>query len=54
MNKEEHPKPDYEEEFARFVKKAEEIQAEDAAERFDEAVTAVLAKKRPKPVPKDQ
>ncbi len=46
MSKKEHQKPDDPEEYARFVKKAEEIQAEDAEELFDDAVSKILAKNR--------
>ena len=49
MSKGNQQKPDDPEEYARFVKVAEEIQDEDAEGLFKDAVSKVLAKKRKPP-----
>lgn len=46
MSKRNQQKPDDPEEYARFVKVAEEIQDEDAQELFEDAVDMILTKKR--------
>lgn len=47
MSKKDQQKPDDPEEYARFVKVAEEIQGKDAAELFEDAIKKVLKKKKP-------
>ncbi len=48
MGRKKKPKPDDPERSARFIETAERIQAEDAEQRFEEAMRRILAKK-PKP-----
>ncbi len=38
--------PDDKEQFARFIKKAKEIQSDDAKEAFEEALNKIIKKKR--------
>lgn len=46
MSKEDQQKPDDPEEYARFVKVAEEIQDEDAENLFENAIKKVLTKQK--------
>lgn len=46
MTEEKKPKMDDEEQSARFIELAEQIQAEDAEERFDEAMKRVWSTKK--------
>jgi hypothetical protein len=46
MSKENQQKPDDPEEYARFVKLAEEIQDEDAEAKFENALGKILKKKK--------
>lgn len=52
MGRKKKSEPDDPEEFARFVKLAEEIKADDADERFEEAFSKIIkAKPKPKKIP---
>lgn len=46
MGRKKKPQPDDQEQFARFVKKAKEIQKENADEVFEEAVKTIIKKKK--------
>jgi hypothetical protein len=48
MGRKKKPEPDDPERSARFIKMAEEIQTEDAEERFDEALKQILSVRREK------
>lgn len=49
MSKGNQQKPDDPEEYARFVKLAEEIQDEGAEDRFEDAVGKILTKRQKRP-----
>jgi len=48
-NRKKKPKPDDPEQYARFVKVAEEHLGEDAEEKLEEAMEKILTKKPEKP-----
>ena len=49
MGRKKKVEPDDPERSARFIETAERIQAEDAEERFEEAIRKILPPKQPKP-----
>jgi hypothetical protein len=46
MGRKKKPEPDDKEQSARFIKKAKEIQRDDAEKAFDEAIDIIVKKKR--------
>jgi hypothetical protein len=53
MGRKKKPKPDDPEQYARFKEVAERIQAEDADEKFEEAMKRILWAQTVKPSEKD-
>jgi peptide subunit release factor 1 (eRF1) len=51
MSRKKRPEPDDKEQAARFIKKAKEIQREDAENAFNEAVDIIIKKKRASKLP---
>ena len=47
MGRKKKPKPDDPEQSARFLETAKAVQAEDAKERFEKAISKILKPKKP-------